>query len=167
MGPFSVKKHKTLILILVAVALSYVARLFIQRTFPSGGSTIELVRKLDSSNRDTVLTGFHYLTERADPVAIPRALELLRSADEYIWLNAAEYLGACKHQDAVPYLIKALRHTAWRADADTAQYLRTITGADFGTDFSEWRQWWLANHPDFSFDWESDLGYAPRLTKTK
>ena len=109
----------------------------------------------------------HPLTKRRSPVAVPRAIELLNSNDDYIWLNAAIYLGACNRQEAVPYLIKALRHTAWRSDAETALYLRTITGADFDTDFGRWQQWWLASHPDFTFDWDSHLGYSPRITKTQ
>lgn len=113
------------------------------------------------------MSGFYFLAKRGDPVAVPRAVELLQDKDAYIWLNAALYLGACKRPEAVPYLIKALRHTAAGADPDTTRYLRAITGQDFGTDFDRWQQWWLADHPGFSFDWNSQLGDRPRVSETR
>jgi hypothetical protein len=139
----------------------------IERQYPGIIPASSYARLLDSSDPDTVMRGFYYLTKRANPIAVPRAIELLSHGDDYIWLNAALYLGACSRQEAVPYLIKALRHTAWRSDSETAKYLRTITGADFGTDFSRWQQWWLASHPDSSLDWESHLGHRPRIATTK
>lgn len=124
-------------------------------------------RLLDSSDPDEIMHGFYHLTKRADPIAVARGIDLLSHEDDYIWLNAALYLGACKRQEAVPYLIKALRHTAWRSDSEKAQYLRTITGADFGADFGRWQQWWLVRHPDSAIDWNSHLGHAPRIAKPK
>jgi hypothetical protein len=98
---------------------------------------------------------------------VPRAIELLHHPDDYISLNAALYLGACRRQEAVPYLIRALRHTAWRVDDETSRYLREMTGMNFGTDFQSWQQWWLTDHPDFQIDWESGLGPIPRLPKKR
>ncbi|MDR3405025.1 MAG: hypothetical protein P4L99_21160 [Chthoniobacter sp.] len=135
------------------------------RILPPGGSRAHLVQKLASPEPNTVMTGLYFLTKRADPVAVPRALELLQSPDDYLWLNAAFYLGACRRPEAVPYLIKALRHTASRSDVETTGYLRAITGQDFGPSFAQWQQWWLAEHPGFQFDWDSHLGPIPRLAK--
>src|SRR5687768_2603344 len=115
---------------------SYGARLILECAFSSGGSAVELTTKLDSPDPATVVQGFHRLTRKADPVAVPRALELLESPDESIWLNAAHYLGACKRSESVPYLIKALRHTSRRSDETTATYLKAVTGQDFGSDFA-------------------------------
>lgn len=122
-------------------------------------------RNLDSSDNDLVRESLYFLTKRKDRVAVPKAITLLQSSDDYIWLNAAHYLGSCKRPEAVPYLIKALRHTAWRSDLETARDLHDITGEDFGTDFKRWQQWWLTKHPGFEFDWESHLGPMPRVTK--
>jgi hypothetical protein len=98
-------------------------------------STAFYVSELDSPHTNTVLNGLYFLKIRKDPIAIPRAIELLSSADDYIWLNAASYLGACEHQAAIPYLIKALRHTAWRADEKTVSYLQHLTKQKIGADF--------------------------------
>ena len=121
-------------------------------------------RNLRSEDPDVIRESLAHLADRKDPIAVPQAVSLLQSTDDYIWLNAALYLGACGRQEAVAYLIKALRHTAWRADNDTAQYLRWLTGQDFGTDFARWQQWWLGLHPDSSMNWTSHLGFSPRLT---
>jgi hypothetical protein len=138
---------------------------FFQRVYPGVVPSSDWARNLNSSDTDLVRESLYFLTKRKNPVAVFRAIELLTHPDDYVWLNAALYLGACNRQEAVPHLIKALRHTAHRADVETAQYLRTLTGADFGTDFARWQQWWLTGHPDTPFDWDSHLGHAPRLTE--
>jgi HEAT repeat protein len=118
---------------------------------------------LESDDGDLVRESLAFLSRRADPVAVPKALRLLHSSDDYIWLNAAEYLGACKRQEAVPYLIKALRHTAWASDEETVRYLRALTGQTYGADFEHWQAWWTAQHPGERFDWTSSLGVKPRI----
>jgi hypothetical protein len=117
---------------------------------------------LESNDTDLVRESLAFLTHRADPVAVPKALRLLRSSNDYIWPNAAEYLGACNRQEAVPYLIKALRHTAWQSDEETVRYLRALTGQPYGASFEQWQAWWTAKHPGESFDWTSSLGAKPR-----
>jgi hypothetical protein len=94
-------------------------------------------------------------------------LPLLQSQDDYVWLNAALYTGACGRPEAVPYLIQALRHTAWRGDPDTIAALKSLTGQDFGGDFEKWRAWWQTQHPEPSFDWTSHLGFNPRVPATQ
>ena len=158
-------KAKQLFLILAAaLGISYAARVYFEHAFPSSGSATNLVGKLNSPDTATVIQGFQRLTSRADPVGIPRALELLESPDESIWLNAAHYLGACKRSESVPWLIKALRHTSYRSDEATSAYLKGITGQDLGTDFVRWYNWWRVQPgqpPDFN--WTSSLGDAPRI----
>jgi len=124
-------------------------------------------RNLDSNDPDIVRESLAHLADRKDPVAVGRAVELLQSTNDYIWLNAAHYVGACGRREAVPYLIKALRHTAWRSDQETAQYLRILTDQDFGTDFTRWQQWWLGQHPDSAINWTSHLGFSPRVAKNE
>ena len=155
---------------LVALAVFVVPRsavlsVMAERQYPGVIPSSRYVRNLDSADPDLVDDSFFVLAKRQDPVAVPRAIELLNSPNDYIWLNAALYLGACQRQEAVPYLIKALRHTAWRSDPDKAQALHALTGADFGTDFGRWQEWWLSSHPQSRMDWGSHLGPMPRLPK--
>jgi HEAT repeat protein len=136
---------------------------FIEHQFGHVIPASSFARNLDSDDNDLVRESLHFLTERKDPIAVPKAIALLQSTDDYVWLNAALYLGACKRSEEVPYLIKALRHTAWHSDSETAQYLRDVTGKDFGGDFSRWQHWWIASHPESKLDWESHLGPIPRV----
>jgi len=121
------------------------------------------VSNLKSSDPDVVRESFGFLASRKDPAGVSNALPLLQSNDDYIWLNAALYTGTCGRQEAVPYLIKGLRHTAWRADPDTLSALTALTGKNFGNDFSKWQAWWISRNPGQSFDWTSHLGFAPRV----
>jgi len=102
---------------------------------------------------------------RKSPVARDIAAQHLHSDDAYLWMNAAHYLGCIGDPVAVPYLIKALRHTASRADEERRELLVALTGQDFGTDFVEWQRWWISRHPDFTIDWKRDLGRNPRITE--
>lgn len=118
---------------------------------------------LDSTDVDLQRESFYFLTQRGDPIAVPRAIQLLQSPDDYVWLNAAIYLGKCNRPEAIPYLIKALRHQASRSYDDEAGYLRDLTGQDFGTDFPKWQKWWLSTHPDSKIDWTSHLNRLASL----
>jgi hypothetical protein len=142
---------------------SVVLSSFVETLWPGAIPARAYAANLSSRNSDLVRESLAHLAARADPVAVPRAIELLQSPDDYVWLSAAQYLGACQRQEAVPYLIKALRHTAWRSDERTVRYLRALTGQDFGGSFEPWQAWWAGRHPDRVFDWASSLGHAPRL----
>lgn len=142
-----------------SIFLSSFVEHLLPRVIPAGS----YARNLDSSDPDLVRESLAHLTSRKDPIAVPQAIPLLSSKDDYIWLNAAHYLGVCGKQEAVPYLIKALRHTAWRADAERVEILQALTGQSFGHDFARWQQWWLQQHPEAAPDWSSDLGHKPRL----
>jgi hypothetical protein len=136
---------------------------FVEHIAPGVISVNRYARNLDSDDSDLVRESLAILTHRRDPAAVTRGVELLDSADDYIWLNAAHYVGACGRQEAIPYLIKALRHTAWRGDGETIQYLRNLSGQDFGMNFTRWQGWWLEQHPNSAMDWTSHLGFSPRL----
>ncbi len=125
------------------------------------------VENLKSNDPDLLRESISFLKSRKDPAGVANALPLLQSKDDYVWLNAALYTGACGRQEAVPYLIKALRHTALRANPDTVAALSALTGQSFGTDFSKWQAWWISQNPNQSFDWTSHLGHAPRVPATQ
>ena len=132
---------------------------------PGAVPTSVFAERLESDDDAVVREALAVLTRRADPAAAERAVELLASDDDYVWLNAALYLGACGREEAVPYLIKALRHTAWRSDSKTLGHLKALTGEEPGETFEEWHRWWLENHRETpaGFDWTSSLGFQSRL----
>jgi hypothetical protein len=96
------------------------------------------------------------LEERKWPGAQAKAKTFLKSDDSYLWLNSAFYLAALGDKDAVPYLIKGLRHPAWRSYPKAAAYLKALTGQDYGTDFNQWKSWWQETYPDSKFDFGPD-----------
>jgi hypothetical protein len=108
-------------------------------------------------------SAYNILGERRSTVARKIAIVHLNSKDDYLWMNAAQYLGDIGDPASVPYLIKALRHTASRSDSERREVLVKLTGKDYGTDFTKWQDWWLSQHPDSQIDWESHLGSQPRL----
>ena len=108
-------------------------------------------------------SGYGILQDRGSDAAIGEALRDLKSADAYVWLNAASYLGSRGRSEAIPYLIKALRHSAWRSDEERLAFLRKLTGQTFGNDFEMWRKWYEARPDRIEMDWKSSLGGAPRL----
>lgn len=126
---------------------------------PSLMPTSRLVQNLKSDDTDLQRESLGVLTERKDPAALAAALPLLKSKDAYVWFNAALYLGSLKRQEAVPYLIKGLRHQASRSWVECANDLTAITGQKFGTDFKKWHEWWEKTHPNSDFDFDSNLGH--------
>ena len=153
-----------LIVILIVLAAGCVAEchdkpmMFCHRLFPSFPSSRALSRNVNDGIGDIVYDSLEILTQRKDPIAAYRAIEMLQSNDDSEWLNAAFYLGACGRHEAVPYLIKALRHTAIRHYDQEAGYLTALTAQNYGTDFEKWKSWWEKTHPDSQMDWNSNLG---------
>jgi len=116
--------------------------------------------------RDDAYSAYDILGQRHSEVAHQIALQQLNSSDPYLWLNAAEYLGEIGDAKSVPWLIKALRHTAWRGDDKTKASLVMLTGTDC-RNFNGWQDWWLSSHPNSHFDWDSYLGFRPRASKIR
>jgi len=135
--------------------------MFCNHLFPSYPSSRALDRNVVNGRGDIVYHSFEILTQRKDPIAVYHAIDMLDSSDDDTWLNAAIYLGACGRQEAVPYLIKALRQTAFRSHDQEAGYLTALTSQNFGTDFAKWKSWWEKTHPDSQMDWNSNLGQSP------
>ncbi|GHC68032.1 HEAT repeat domain-containing protein [Roseibacillus persicicus] len=121
------------------------------------------LRLLETDPENDGLNSYSVLADRNSNVAIPIALKHVKSDDDYLWLNAASYLGDCNRPESIPYLIKALRHTAWRSLDERVGCLEVLTGQNYGRDFDGWRTWYLSGQPEFVPDWESSLGYSPRL----
>lgn len=108
----------------------------------------ELVEALSSENDQKVMTAFGILEDRRDPAGVQKAKELLEIDNKYIWFNATLYLGSLERKEAVPYLIKGLKHPASKAHKDASIYLQKITGKSFGTNYEKWLDWWEKTHPD-------------------
>lgn len=121
-------------------------------------------RAVMNPKRDDAYSAYGILGARKSPEAREIALQQIHSDDDYLWMNAAHYLGCIDEHAAIPYLIKALRHTAWRSDEKRRELLVVMTGQDFGTDFAKWRNWWMSQRPSSEIDWESHLGFNPRIT---
>ena len=134
---------------------------FCNHLFPFYPSSRALVRNVESGRGNIVHDSLDILTQRKDPIAVFHAIDMLDTKDDYTWLNAAIYLGACGRQEAVPYLIKALQHRASGSDDEEAGYLTALTSQNFGTDFAKWKSWWEKTHPDSQMDWNSNLGQSP------
>ena len=90
------------------------------------------------------------------------ALQHVKSSDPYLWLNAATFLASINHDEAVPYLIKSLQHTAHRPAAERAASLRRITGQPFGDDFGAWCDWYMTQGAEVAPDWTTSLGHSPK-----
>ena len=134
---------------------------------PGVVSSQSLKRAVMHPESNDAYSAYQRLGQRRSEVAHDIALQQVSSIDDYLWMNAAHYLGCIGDSASIPYLIKALRHTAWRSDEERRQLLVKLTSEDFGTDFTKWQQWWLSQHPDFKIDWESHLGFHPRLQHEK
>jgi hypothetical protein len=132
--------------------------LFCNRLFPSYPSSRALSRNVENGSGDLAYDSLNILTQRKDPMVVYFEIDMLKSDDDYEWLNAAIYLGACGREEAIPYLIKALRHTALRSHDQEAGYLTALTSQNYGTDFEKWRSWWEKTHPDSQMNWNSHLG---------
>ena len=115
-------------------------------------SSETLARRLSSENGDTVRNALYLLEERRDPAGKDQARKLLLSDDDYIWFNAALYLGAIGDGASIPYLIKGLKHPASRAYDDVAACLELLTTQKFGKDQKKWINWWKETNSDSDFD---------------
>jgi hypothetical protein len=110
-----------------------------------------LVANLDSSDPDLVMTSLSILSDRADSSGKDKAVALLSSKNNYIWFNAALYLGSIEQAEAIPYLIKGLKHPASRSHDKVMSLLQTLTRETFGKDQDKWIGWWKHEHPDSTF----------------
>lgn len=154
---------------------AFVILIFVEPLTPFFSSVKEVVvmrwmpnewwrRSIAADPSDHGYSGYEILSKRGSDAAIAEALRDLDSTDAYVWINAAAYLGGWGRQEAVPYLIKGLRHTAWRSDAERVKMLQQLTKQTIGNDFDRWRSWYEAEPDAKKIDWNSYLGHAPRLS---
>ena len=166
-------KRRPLILVLIALVgllavHFYGAQMggfgvFVERSYPGLISTKSWVRCLEEDPASHGYSVYGYLEKRRTDAAVKHALGHLNSDDAYLWLNAATYLGSRNRKEAIPYLIKSLRHTAWRSVEDRADQLRHLTERSFGNNFDYWKEWYLSTSPEVIPDWDSSLGPSPRI----
>ncbi len=119
-----------------------------------GGAAVSsstLVDNLSNRDSDLVRTSLSILKDRNDPAGRQEAAKLLASTDDYIWFNATLYLGAINDPQAVPYLIKGLKHPASRAYPDVVKELQSLTAQTFGMDQAKWIDWWRQKNPGSTF----------------
>ena len=112
-----------------------------------------LASDLDSGDPDAMREALGMLMSRGNKEYANKAIPLLQHADDYVWFNAALYLGSCNRKEAIPYLIKGLKHPASRAHEECRQLLVKLTGKDFGKVFPYWRNWYETAYPNEKFDW--------------
>ncbi|MCC5805417.1 MAG: hypothetical protein JJU00_03725 [Opitutales bacterium] len=150
--------------IILTTIISLLAACLLVSTFAESPPSHLHLRVIEQKqNMERVYDSYSILTSRQDPIALEHALEDVKVPDAYLWVNAARYLGSLGREEAIPYLIKALRHTASRGDDEIVGWLEDLTKKSFGADFDAWRSWWLEENPDFQLNWKSNLGHRPRL----
>ncbi len=150
---------KTLLLTVLPFILYYAS--YSGRMSLKSSSTLLTIIE-NKTNLSDVYDAYFILANREDPIAIKLALKDIKSEDDYLWLNASHYLGQMKRVEAIPYLIKALRHTAWRDDEKRVIILQELTSQKIGVNFFLWKKWWMDNNPQKVIDWNSSLGRSPR-----
>ena len=172
------KMKKTIIIVACCTAIAIIAFVIVRQksVLPPSVMVEHFARQLMNNEawRESIAedptaygySGYGILRERKSDAAIQEGLGDIRSEDAYVWINAASYLGSRGRKEAIPYLIKALRHSASRSDDERVELLRQLTGERFGNSFEEWFNWYAAQPDSVQIDWESSLGRAPRLPKT-
>ena len=129
-----------------------------ERQFPGFISDRSWLAVVSNPERYDAYSGYGVLEERESDIAIPIARKHIHSSDPYLWLNAATYLGSRGDSEAVPFLIKSLRHYASRSIEERAELLSKLTGVSFGTDFFAWRDWYRVTEAPMQLDWTAALG---------
>ena len=128
-------------------------------------STASWVRCLEDDPTSHGYGVYGILEGRKTDAAIGHALKHIGSNDAYLWLNAATYLGSRNRSEAIPYLIKSIRHTASRSLDERTAMLAHLTPEAFGDDAEAWREWYLASDPTIVPEWEEDLGSSPKIRR--
>tara|TARA_B110000003_G_scaffold217748_1_gene217304 strand:- start:114 stop:635 length:522 start_codon:yes stop_codon:yes gene_type:complete len=137
--------------------------MFIEYSNPRLISTSSWVRSLESDPTAHGYSVYNFLEERGTDAAVDLALTHIKSDDPYLWLNAATYLGSRSRNESIPYLIKAIRHTAWRSADERIEMLRKLSRESIDSDFEAWKMWYLSTSPSIIPDWDTSLGHSPKL----
>lgn len=153
---------------IVVMALALVAAMSIFRRTPEGvilnGNAVsskQLVENLESGDPRLLSESLVALKVRRASEGLSKAVELLASQDDYVWVNAAHYLGSNNREESIPYLIKALRHSSHQGDSERLNFLKRITGENF-SDFKSWQSWYINRYGEWQGDWNTYLGPVPR-----
>jgi hypothetical protein len=153
-----VKKRQVEFLATVSLAIAALAircplarTAFAQTTSANPTPSENIVNNLSSSDADSVMTSLDSLKLRKDPAGQQQARKLLASSDDYLWFNAALYLAAIKDPQAIPYLVKGLKHPAWRAYPEVLRDLQDLTHQRFDMNQATWIDWWKKQNPTSTF----------------
>lgn len=112
------------------------------RFMPCRPSSQELVALLSSPDPNRVMAALSHLTQASDPGGLEVASTLLESKNQYISLNAAEYMGTLGDRRAVPRLIEALRGPVFRQHDKYRTMLQRLTGQEIDGGYDAWIGWW-------------------------
>lgn len=137
--------------------------MFVEHFYPGLIRTKSWIQCLEDDPTAHGYSVYGYLEKRKTDAAVEHALEHIYSGDDYLWLNAATYLGSRGNREAIPYLIKSIRHTASRSVDERVSQLQSLTNQDFGEDFERWRAWYISTSPNVIPDWDDSLGHAPKI----
>jgi len=137
--------------------------LMIEFSYPGLIRTDSWIRCLEKDPTAHGYGIYSVLEKRDTDKALSHALQHIHSSDDYLWLNASIYLASQDRVEAIPYLIKSIRHTAQYSLNKRIELLEQLSHQQFGKDFSSWKNWYLSTHPAIIPDWESSLGHSPHM----
>jgi len=70
-------------------------------------------------------------------------------------------------KEAIPLLIKSIRHTALKSQEERIELLNALTDIDHGNNFDAWKEWYMSTNPKYIPDWETSLGHSPQLNQSQ
>lgn len=121
---------------------------------------------LSSGDPGLLMNALIVLEGRRDDAGKEQAENLLAHEDNRVCYYATLYLASVGYEDAVPWLIRALRHPYSETNPMAREFLREATDRDFGSKQAPWIDWWQREHPDrsFQFSYASLDGDTARLS---
>ncbi len=143
----------------------YGAQLFfaflIEHSYPGLISDESWHRAIINNPKSHGYSCFGILEDRGSDCAVETCIPLLKSRNPYIWLNVATYLGSRGRKEAIPYLIKSIRHRASFSKNERIAMLEKLTGQKFGADIIKWIKWYQKTEHPITIDWDSELNWRP------
>ncbi|MDB6026194.1 MAG: hypothetical protein JWM68_2417 [Verrucomicrobiales bacterium] len=135
----------------------------IERVWEGKASDTELVNFLASNDKILLSNTLTELEHRRVVGGRDSAAKLLTDPDIHVWYCAGLYLGCLGDKRSIPCLIRGLDHPAWRSRPRVVEYLKSMTGQDFGEEKQAWVAWWSAqnNNEKFDFSWDKTQQLGP------
>ena len=123
------------------------------------------IRAAEDCDWSLASDAYYVLEQRGRAGAENAALRDIHSDHHILWQYAAVYMASQGDERAIPYLIKLIRHTNQYSLDRRIEYLRNLSGQDFGESFTAWRDWYESQSDSINMDWESNLGYNPKVQR--